>query len=257
MSSQPKTVTAAVVIIGNEILSGRTKDANMGYLAEALNDAGVQLRECRVVADIQDEIVDAVNTLRARYDYVFTTGGIGPTHDDITADAIAAAFGVGIDHHPEAVEILRQHYAKTGAELNDARMRMARIPDGGALVENPVSRAPGFRIGNVYVLAGVPAICQAMFQSLKHELVGGDPVRSVAIAAHLAEGTMAAGLGDIQTRYPQVDIGSYPFYRDGRFGSSIVCRSQDLQALGQAADDVRELMRRQGGTPIEDMNDPG
>jgi len=257
MTEAPKTVTAAVVIIGNEILSGRTKDENMGFLAEALNEAGVQLRECRVVADVEAEIVEAVNGLRARYDYVFTTGGIGPTHDDITADSIAAAFGVAIDYHPEAVRILEQHYARTGAELNEARMRMARIPEGGELVENPVSRAPGFRLDNVFVLAGVPVICQAMFHSLKHQLVGGDPVRSVAIAAYLAEGTMAHGLGAIQERHPAVDIGSYPFYRDGKFGSSIVCRSQDVRELGEVADEVRALMRGLGGSPIEDVNDPG
>ena len=256
MQEPPKTVTAAVLVIGNEILSGRTRDENLAFLAGALNEVGVQLREARVVPDVEEEIVAAVNALRARYDYVFTTGGIGPTHDDITADAIAAAFGVSIGHHPEAVKLLQGHYAKTGAELNEARLRMARIPKGGSLVDNPVSRAPGFRIGNVYVLAGVPVICRAMFESLKHELVGGAPVRSVAVAAHLAEGTMADGLADLQARFPQVDIGSYPFYRNGRFGSSIVCRAQDEAALAQCADGVRALMRRLGGTPIEDVNDP-
>jgi molybdenum cofactor synthesis domain-containing protein len=255
--ASPRTVTAAVIVIGNEILSGRTRDANLGFLAEQLNGIGVQMREARVVADVTEEIVAAVNALRARYDYVFTTGGIGPTHDDITADAIAEAFGVGIDLHPEAVAILQAHYARTGAELNEARMRMARIPDGGSLVENPVSSAPGFRIGNVYVLAGVPAICQAMFHSLKHELVGGDPVRSISVAAHLAEGQMAAGLSDIQARFPNVDVGSYPFYRGGRFGSSIVCRSQDGEALAGAADAVRALMRSLGGEPIEDDSEAG
>jgi len=252
MSQGPKTVTAAVIIIGDEILSGRTKDQNLGFLAEALNDVGVQLRECRVVADVEGEIVAAVNSLRARFDYVFTTGGIGPTHDDITADSIGAAFALEVDYNPAAMEILKAHYAHTGAELNEARMRMARTPSGAALVENPVSKAPGFRVENVYVLAGIPVVCQAMFHSLKHELVGGDPVRSVSIAVHLAEGTLAKGLTALQDKYPEVSLGSYPFHRDGRFGASIVARSQLGGKLAAAADDIRQLMRELGGEPIEE-----
>ncbi len=251
MPDQPTTVTAAVIIIGDEILSGRTKDQNLGFLAEALNEVGVQLRECRVVADVETEIVAAVNELRRRFDYVFTTGGIGPTHDDITADSIGAAFGLKVDYNPAAVAILEGHYAHTGAELNQSRMRMARTPAGAALVENPVSKAPGFRVENVYVMAGIPAICQAMFHSLKHELVGGDPVHSVAIAVHLAEGTLAKGLGALQDKYPDVSMGSYPFYRDGRFGASIVARSQAPDRLAAAADDIRRLMRDLDGEPIE------
>jgi molybdenum cofactor synthesis domain-containing protein len=252
MSDGPKTVTAAVIIIGDEILSGRTKDENLSFLAAALNEAGVQLREARVVADVEGEIVAAVNDLRARFDYVFTTGGIGPTHDDITADSIGAAFGLAVEHNPAAVEILKAHYAHTGAELNPARMRMARAPVGAALVENPVSKAPGFRVENVYVLAGIPSVCQAMFHSLKHELAGGDPVRSIAIAVHLAEGTLAKGLSALQDKYSDVGLGSYPFYREGRFGASIVARSQVPESLAAAADEIRQLMRDLGGEPIEE-----
>jgi molybdenum cofactor synthesis domain-containing protein len=251
MSDQSKTVTAAVIVIGDEILSGRTKDQNLGFLAENLNETGIQVCECRVVADVEAEIVAAVNDLRARFDYVFTTGGIGPTHDDITADSIGAAFGLKVDHNPEAVAILEAHYAHTGAELNQARMRMARTPAGAALVENPVSKAPGFRVENVYVMAGIPAVCQAMFHSMKHELVGGDPVQSISIAVHLAEGTLANGLSALQDEYPDVSMGSYPFYRDGRFGASIVARSQAGDRLAAAADDIRQMMRDLDGEPIE------
>lgn len=257
MTEKNAVVTAALIIIGNEILSGGVRDENMPFFAKRLNEEGIQLKHCRVVPDDGNDIGRAVNECRAAYDYVFTTGGIGPTHDDITADSVAAAFGVPIDFHPEAVAILQDHYARTGNELNAARMRMARIPEGGTLVENPISRAPGFRLDNVYVLAGVPTIARAMFESLKHELTGGLPVRSKAIAAFLSEGQMAAGLGAIQDRYPDVDIGSYPFYRDGRFGTSIVSRSQNVDALEAVADAVRALMQEKGGMPIEDMNDPG
>jgi len=254
--SAPKTVTAALIIIGNEILSGRTIDKNLPFLATRLNDIGVQLRECRVVADVEDEIVQAVNALRRKYDYVFTTGGIGPTHDDITADSVAKAFGVPIGHHPEAVEILKSHYAKTGAELNEARLRMARIPQGGTMVENPISRAPGFQIENVFVLAGIPAVAQAMFESLKHRIAGGAPVRSTATAVHLGEGVIARGLGELQARYPDVDIGSYPFYRGGRYGTSLVCRSADEARLKDATGELRTLLSGLGGEPLPDVNDP-
>ena len=246
-----ETVTAAVLIIGNEILSGRTKDANLPYLAEGLNEIGIQVREARVVADVEAEIVEALNTVRARYDYVFTTGGIGPTHDDITADCVAKAFGVGIGYHPDAYALLERHYETTGADFNEARKRMARTPDGAGLIDNPVSKAPGFRIGNVFVLAGVPMICQAMFQSLKSDLTGGAPVQSIAIGVFLGEGVMAQGLGEIQQRFPGIDIGSYPFYRDKRYGTTIVSRGQDRDVLEQAAEAVRALMRRLGGEPVE------
>jgi molybdenum cofactor synthesis domain-containing protein len=250
--SAPKTVTAAVAVIGNEILSGRTKDANLPFLAEALNKLGIQVREARVVADVPEEITATVNELRARYDYVFTTGGIGPTHDDITADAVAAAFGVPIGVDPEARAILERHYATTGGELNEARLRMARLPRGATMVENPISKAPGFQIGNVFVLAGIPVVAQAMFASLKHRLVGGAPVQSRAIAVFLAEGTVAKGLGALQAKYPACDIGSYPFHRHGRFGTSLVVRSQDGAALDAATDELRALLASLGGEMVEE-----
>jgi len=245
-------VTAAVLIIGNEILSGRVRDENVPYLAKELNEAGVRLREVRVVADVEAEIVAAVNELRRRYTYVFTTGGIGPTHDDITADSIAAAFGLPISYHPDAVALLQGRFRQTGVEVNDARLRMARVPEGGTLIENPISAAPGFRVENVFVLAGVPVVMRAMFESLRHQLDGGAPVRSLAIAAHLSEGAMAPGLGALQLRYPEVDIGSYPFYRGGRYGTSIVCRGTDDGVLEQVGGELRQLMISLGGEPIEE-----
>lgn len=251
-----EVVTAAAVIIGNEILSGRVQDENLSYLARALNEVGVRLSEARVVADQEAEIVAAVNELRRRYDYVFTTGGIGPTHDDITADSIAAAFGVPVDYHPEAVALLKGRFRQTGVELNDARMRMARVPEGGTLIENPISSAPGFRIENVFVLAGVPVVMRAMFESLRHQLDGGEPMRSLAISVHLSEGAMAQGLGALQLRFPEVDMGSYPFYREGRYGTSIVCRATDPARLQEAAAELRQLMTSLGGTPIDETTDP-
>ena len=257
MTDAPKTVTAAVLIIGNEILSGRTKDANLPFLAENLNELGIQVREARVVSDVTDEIVAAVNETRAKYDYVFTTGGIGPTHDDITADSVAKAFGVGIDVDPEARALMEAHYAKTGAELNEARLRMARLPFGATMVENPISKAPGFQIGNVFVLAGIPVVAQAMFESLKHTLVGGAPVQSRSIAVFLAEGTVARELGALQEKYADTDIGSYPFHRQGRFGTSLVIRCQDPARLAAAYDDLRAMLVSLGGETIEDPDKTG
>ncbi|SLN56156.1 competence/damage-inducible protein A [Oceanibacterium hippocampi] len=242
--SSPSVVTAAVIVIGDEILSGRTRDKNLAYLAVELNELGVQLREARFVPDIEAEIVAAVNQCRARYDYVFTSGGIGPTHDDITADSVAAAFGVPIDVRADALAIMQANY-KPG-DLNEARRRMARIPEGAALIDNPVSRAPGFRLGNVYVMAGIPTIMQAMFQSLKHELVGGAPVRSIAFAVETAEGIIAAGLGALQKEYPDVSMGSYPGFRDGRPFLNLVLRSNDPARLALAADALDGLLAGMG-----------
>lgn len=239
------TVTACLVIIGNEILSGRTQDANLNHLALRLNSVGVQLREARVIPDVEDTIVATVNEVRANYDYVFTTGGIGPTHDDITSAAIAKAFGVNIHRHPEAEKILRSHY--TDGQVNEARLKMADVPEGAALLDNPVSAAPGFRMGNVYVMAGVPRICQAMVDAIIPELRGGSPVQSLSITTDLPEGDIADGLTDIQNRYPDVEIGSYPTYKAGGFSTTLVLRSPDAARNSAAGDEIRALISAIGG----------
>ena len=247
--SEPAAPTAAVLVIGNEILSGRTKDVNLGFLAEQLTRLGVRLREARVVSDVAEEIVRAVDETRRRYDYVFTTGGIGPTHDDITAGSVARAFGVPLVRDPRAVALLERHYQP--GQLNEARLRMAEIPEGSILIDNPVSAAPGFQIGNVFVMAGVPAIMQAMFGGLKQRLVGGPPILSRTVSAYIAEGTIAAGLAALQQRHPELEIGSYPFFRQGRFGGSFVLRGTDAAALATAADALKALIRELGAEPIE------
>lgn len=241
----PPTVTAAIIVIGNEILSGRTKDANLVYLAERLNEVGIRLLEGRIVADRDEAIVQAVNDCRAKYDYVFTTGGIGPTHDDITAGSIAHAFGVPLTHHPEAVARLERNYAH--GQLNEARLRMAQTPEGATLIDNPISAAPGFRIGNVFVMAGVPAIMQAMFESLRHDLVGGAPLRARTYRTNLAEGAMAADLGALQDRYPDVEIGSYPSFGRREAGVRIVMRSTDVARLVAAGEEFVSLIAALGG----------
>ena len=244
-----KIVTAAILLIGNEILSGRTKDANLNYLATELNAIGVRLLEARVVPDVPEAIIKAVNELRAAYDYVFTTGGIGPTHDDITSECVAKAFGVPLIKDPRAVRLLTNHYGE--ANLTEARLRMAHVPEGATLVENPVSTAPGFQVGNVFVLAGVPSVCRAMFDGLKGRLKTGDKVLSVTVSGHVGEGIIAKGLGQLQERYPQLEIGSYPFFRQSRFGASFVLRGTDEAALKNAAADLRTLIRSLGAEPIE------
>ncbi|MGE5201610.1 MAG: competence/damage-inducible protein A [Acidobacteriota bacterium] len=247
-----KIVTACVLIIGNEILSGRTQDVNLNYLAKGLNAAGIRLTEARIIPDLPDVIVATVNEVRAKFRYVFTTGGIGPTHDDITSECVARAFGVPLVPHPEARRILEAHYRERGLEFNAARQRMAQVPEGAELVFNPISRAPGFRIGNVFVMAGVPQVMQAMFESLVGTLEGGRPVLSRTISCGLAEGALAAGLGAIQSRYPDVDIGSYPWYRRGAYGVSLALRSPEAGRLAAAGDEVAALVRTLGGTPIEE-----
>lgn len=230
--------TAAVLLIGNEVLSGRTKDKNLGFIADYLAALGIDLLEARVVADDEADIVAAVNALRARYTYVFTTGGIGPTHDDITADCIAKAFGVGISHHPQAVAILTAYFAANGREPNEARMRMARTPIGASLVENPVSKAPGFRMDNVFVMAGVPKIMQAMMENIAPQLVKGAIVQSRTIVFQGGEGDVAKPLKAIQERFDTVTIGSYPFESPQGFATNLVLRSRDEVALGQATAEV-------------------
>jgi molybdenum cofactor synthesis domain-containing protein len=219
--------TAAMLVIGDEILSGRTRDSNMYFLAQQLSERGITLCEARVVADRQELIVSALNDLRAQYDHVFTSGGIGPTHDDITADAVAAAFGVALGIRDDARAILAAHYERTGLELNAARLRMARIPDGAELIENPVSAAPGFSIGNVHVMAGVPAVFEAMLASVLAHVAGGQALYSQSLTVQRGEGEIAADLAELARNCPDVSIGCYPFQRDGAYGATVVVRGAD------------------------------
>lgn len=235
-------VTAAVLVIGDEILSGRTQDRNTGYIAQYLTGIGIDLREARVVADVEDEIVAAVNALRARYTYVFTTGGIGPTHDDITADSIAKAFGVPLEEDPRAIAALLEYLKPE--DLNPARRRMARIPRGAKLVNNPVSKAPGFWIGNVIVMAGIPSVMHAMLDNVAPELRTSVPLVSRTVRALCKEGDVAEGLGAIARAFPGVAIGSYPFFEEGVPGTNIVLRSRDAGALAAAHDEVTQLVAR-------------
>jgi molybdenum cofactor synthesis domain-containing protein len=245
MEEARKTVTAGLLVIGDEILSGRTKDRNIGYIAEYLTNIGVDLKEVRVVGDEEPAIVEALNALRGRYDYVFTTGGIGPTHDDITADCVAKAFGLPIDHDPRAVAILKERMAATGAELNEARLRMARVPAGAELIVNRVSAAPGFRIGNVFVLAGVPAIMQAMLDEVAPRLRTGVKMLSEAIRADLREGDVGTALGEIAKAHPGVSIGSYPFFDPERGPNcNLVLRSRDADKLSAAKAAVEAMLAR-------------
>jgi molybdenum cofactor synthesis domain-containing protein len=234
-SASSEIVTAAVLVIGDEILSGRTKDKNIGYIADYLTAIGIDLKEVRVVSDDESAIVDALNALRAKYTYVFTTGGIGPTHDDITADCVAKAFGVPIDYDPRAVAILKERMAKIGTEMNEARMRMTRIPKGADLVLNKVSGAPGFWIENVIVMAGVPSIMQAMLDEAAPKLKTGAKLLSETIRADAKEGDVGTELGLVAKAHPEAIIGSYPFF-DEKLGpnTNIVVRSRDAGKLAQA-----------------------
>jgi len=238
-------VTAAVLVIGDEILSGRTKDKNIGYIAEYLTAIGIDLKEVRVVPDEEAEIVAALNALRARYTYVFTTGGIGPTHDDITAECVAEAFGVPIDHHPRAVEIMRARLAATGGVMNEARMRMTRVPVGAELVLNKISGAPGFWIGNVIVMAGIPSVMQAMLDYVAPQLRTGARMLSESVRADLREGDIGTELGEIARQNTDVVIGSYPFV-DEKNGANthVVVRSRDPQKLAAARTAVEAMLAR-------------
>jgi molybdenum cofactor synthesis domain-containing protein len=239
--------SAAILVIGDEILSGRTQDTNSGTIARFLAALGIDLKEVRVVGDVEAEIVAALNALRARYDFVFSTGGIGPTHDDITADAVAKAFGVGIGYHPDAYALLEARYPP--GEFTEARKRMARTPHGASLVANSVSGAPGFHIGNVYVMAGVPAVMRAMLEAIVPELPRDVPVTSVTVEAEIPEGRVAAGLAALQKAHAQVAIGSYPFYREGSvqpFGTQLVIRGRDVAAVEHAGAALEDLLRALG-----------
>ena len=230
--------TAAILVIGDEILSGRTRDANMHHLANVLTKVGIDLKEARFVSDDDTAIVDAIRALSKSYDHVFSSGGIGPTHDDITADAIATAFQKRIDVREDALKILQAHYDRQGVELNEARLRMARIPDGAELIDNPVSSAPGFRLSNVHVMAGVPSIFQAMLRSVLPSLVGGMPIQSETVRINRGEGDIAADLGVLAQTYPDVYMGSYPFQKDGVYGTNLVLRSSDKDRLAAAKADL-------------------
>jgi molybdenum cofactor synthesis domain-containing protein len=233
--------TAAMLVIGDEILSGRTRDANMHHLAGQLTEAGIDLKEVRIVSDDKTAIVGAVNTLRSQYGHVFTSGGIGPTHDDITANCVADAFGVHIDVRDDARALLAAHYANRGMEFNAARQRMARIPDGASLIDNPVSIAPGFALDNVYVMAGVPSVFKAMLASVLAGLTGGQPLISATLRVDRGEGEIAGPLGILATKWTEVTFGSYPFQIDGRYGANIVIRGQDDTKVQAALQELRGI----------------
>lgn len=243
MTDQPAlSVTAAVLVIGDEILSGRTKDKNIGYIAEYMTNIGIDLREVRVVPDVMDEIVDALNALRARYTYVFTTGGIGPTHDDITADAVARAFGVELYEDQRIIDAMLTRMKPE--DLNESRRRMARVPKGGELVPNPVNKIPGFRIGNVIVMAGVPMIMQAMLDSVAPTLETGVKLTMQSVDADAPEGAYAAALGDIAKARENLSIGSYPSYVDGKFRNQIILRGRDPQEVAAGVQDVEAMLAK-------------
>ena len=241
--------TACLLVIGNEVLSGRTQDANIRFLAVGLGTIGIPLREVRVIPDVAETIISTVNEVRAKFDHVFTTGGIGPTHDDITSECVAAAFGVPWEPHPEAWARMERNY-KPG-EFNAARQRMATMPRGATLIDNGLSVAPGFQIGNVYVMAGVPRVMQSMFEWLAPRLKGGPKIVSHAVhSIGLPEGVIAEGLAAIQARYPQIDLGSYPFYRPSGNGVALVAKGADEAATKAAIAEVTALISQLGRVPI-------
>ncbi|CUX20419.1 competence/damage-inducible protein A [Agrobacterium genomosp. 13] len=241
-SSSQSVVTAAMLAIGDELLSGRTKDKNIGHLADVLTMSGIDLKEVRIVADEEEAIVEALNALRSRYDYVFTSGGIGPTHDDITADAVSVAFGLPCEHDAEALRLLGEMYRVREMEFTEARKRMARMPRGAAHIANPVSVAPGFVIGNVHVMAGVPQVFQAMLDNVMPTLRTGAKVMSQAVRSPYGEGDIGTPLTAIQKAYPETSIGSYPKYDGQRFSTEIVVRARDAAVLKAAAEAVAAMI---------------
>ena len=251
MEELPRTWTAALVVIGDEILSGRTQDKNVAQVATWLNQQGVRLAEVRVVADDIGRIGEAVNALRPTHDYVFTTGGIGPTHDDITVDAIAAAFGVPVIVHPEARQILEDYYRDRPGGLTEARLRMARVPQGAELMRNPSSGAPGVKMDNVFIMAGVPHIAASMLEALTGQIRGGRPMVSVTIGARAPESDVADLLRETEAAHPGVAIGSYPFFKDGRYGANFVIRSEDGELAQETGVDLCERLRGAGFEPVE------
>ena len=246
-----RTWTAALVVIGDEILSGRTQDRNVAQVATWLNEQGIRLSEVRVVPDDLERIGEAVNALRSVHDYLFTTGGIGPTHDDITVDAIAAAFGVPVIVHPEARQILEDYYRGRPGGLTSARLRMARTPEGAELLANPYSGAPGIKMQNVYIMAGVPSITASMLEGLTGKLEGGRPMVSVTVGARAPESEVADLLRETEEAHPGVAIGSYPFFMDGGHGSNFVIRSEDAELARETGSDLAERLRAAGFDPVE------
>jgi molybdenum cofactor synthesis domain-containing protein len=240
------TPKASILIIGNEILSGRTQDKNLHWLAGELSGMGIKVAEAAVVPDIEAEIIATLNRHRAKYDYVFTSGGIGPTHDDITSATIAKAFGVELPRNEEAAQLLYAYYGTT--DLSEARLKMAEIPAGAELILNPVSGAPGFKMENVYVMAGVPSIFKAMFNGLRHTLIGGDPILSSSTTTFIAESMVAKELGDLQNEYQQLDLGSYPFARDGNVGTRLVISGTDTAALQAAQTKLHAMLDNKRAT---------
>lgn len=243
---KPVTVTAALLVIGDEILSGRTKDKNIGWIADHLTAIGIRLEEVRVVPDIEERIIGALDALRSAHDYVLTTGGIGPTHDDITADCVAKAFGVAIDVDPRAVAVMKPHYDARGMELTPARLRMARMPAGAELIDNEISKAPGFMLGNVIVMAGVPSIMQAMLAAVTPRLRTGSRILSATVTVWRPESELAELFGAHQRAYPDVAMGSYPFSEDGKYGSNLVLRCTSRERLDAATDGLRQILTSRG-----------
>ena len=243
-----KEYTACVIIIGNEILSGRTQDANLSYIGKRCDELGIRLTEARVISDDEATIVDTVNHYRANFDYVFTTGGIGPTHDDITSASVALAFGKKIIRHPDAVAVMDEYY-DTG-QLTEARLKMADVPEDATLIDNPVSAAPGFQLENVFVLPGVPVIMQAMFEGIVDGLAGGSPMLTDNVATNLGESMMAKELGQVQDRYPDISIGSYPYYKKGKIGVNLVLRGTDADLLDEVKQALHSMIEGLGGEVV-------
>lgn len=244
-----KQYTASVIIIGNEILSGRTQDVNLSFIAKRLENLGIVLTEARVIADVEQTIIDVVSAASEQYDYVFTTGGIGPTHDDITTASVAKAFGKQVLRNAEAQALLEAYYP--AKDLTDARLKMAEIPEGADLIENPVSGAPGFQLNNIFVLPGVPKIMQSMFDGITDRLIGGDPILTASVITNMREGQIAEGLNELQNQYSQISIGSYPFFKNQKFGVNIIMRTTDGNLLAVAKSDVEKKITSLGGQILE------
>lgn len=247
--NQSSEVTAGVIIIGNEVLSGRTQDVNLAYMGKQLDALGISIMEARVIPDVEQTIIDTVNHFRETYTYVFTTGGIGPTHDDITSAAIAKTFNVNLEKNPEAVSLLEKYFKPGG--INEARMKMAHIPEGAKLIDNPLSHAPGFQLKNVFVMAGVPSIMQLMFDGITDRLVGGDPIITVNVATNIGEGVFAADLEKLQDEYPDISIGSYPYFRNRKLGVNLVMRSTNIDRLEELKEKLTTTLTLLGGKILD------